>query len=185
MFSWLWRRNPLPLFLKPKHQRVRKWLCLQKRLRLLWFLTRQLLPKQVRMPIVPSTMQPTVANKDIPREPQEVGVAVLAPISAPAAIKPTTQPPQLLGTPTSYVTTSPVQSPGIPLTIFPPTPIAPPVITIAGPDVLPVPQHTVTDMGPPKQIRPRQNCATDTPRLPVSTNTANIAAIDGPDRSSV
>jgi hypothetical protein len=93
------------------------------------------LPKQVRIPIVPSTVQPSVATADIPSEPQAMDVATTALISA-AATKPTTQPLQLLGTPTSYVTTSPVQSPGIPQTIFPPTPIAPPVITIAGPDVL-------------------------------------------------
>ena len=119
------------------------------------------LPKQVRIPIVPSTVQPLVATRDIPSEPQAVAAAVLVPISAPAATKPTTQPPPLLGTPTSYVTTSPVQSPGIPQTIFPPTPIAPPVVPIAVTEVLPVPQHpTVTDMGPPKQTRPRQHQAT-------------------------
>jgi hypothetical protein len=64
------------------------------------------LPKQVRIPIVPSTVQLTVATKDIPSEPQEVGPAVPASISAPAVTIPTTQPPHLPGTPTSYVTTS-------------------------------------------------------------------------------
>ena len=58
------------------------------------------LPKQVRIPIVPSTVQLVVATTEIPREPQEVGAAAPAPISA-ADTKPTIQPPQLLGTPTS------------------------------------------------------------------------------------
>jgi len=140
------------------------------------------LPKHVRIPIVPSMTQSIVDTKEIPSETQAFQHVSLFQHLLSHYSDPNLQTDQ--GHPRPYVTTSPVQSPDILQTIFTPTPLVPTVIHTTVPDVFPVaiPEDKDHVMGPPRQTSPRHHRATDTPRLPVSTTTANIADMDDPSR---
>ena len=66
------------------------------------------LPKQVRVPVVPTMTQSLVATKDIAQVPQ-VLPETQTPISAPVVTAHKSATPLVSGTPVSYGTTSPVQ----------------------------------------------------------------------------
>ena len=66
------------------------------------------LPKQVRVPVVPTMTQSLVATKDIAQVPQVLPETQM-PISAPVVTAHKSATPLVSGTPVSYGTTSPVQ----------------------------------------------------------------------------